>query len=134
MTRKRLSGMIIALKQCQSMLTYLQIGDTVQYFTVLCMMGWIAFVSLLPALAQDRRETLVVVTEVGPNSMDIHGVGANRPSYGLSWNAYDHLMTYGKKTLPDGTVMYDYSALEPELATSWLLAPDGMSVTFTLRQ
>jgi Bacterial extracellular solute-binding proteins, family 5 Middle len=66
--------------------------------------------------------------------MDIHSVGANHPSYGLSWNVYDHLMTYGKKTLPDGTMMYDYSTLEPELATSWQLAPDGTSVTFTLRQ
>ena len=71
----------------------------------------------MPALAQDRRETLLVVTEVGPNSMDIHGVGANRPSYGLSWNVYDRLLTYGKKTLPDGTATYDYSVLEPELAT-----------------
>jgi len=98
------------------------------------MLGLIICASLLPAFAQDRRDTLVVVTEVGPNSMDIHGVGANRPSYGLSWNVYDHLMTYGKKTLPDGTVMYDYSTLEPELATSWQLAPDGKSVTFTLRR
>ena len=101
---------------------------------VLCVVGLMVFGSFLPALAQDRRETLVAVTEVGPNSMDIHGVGANRPSYGLSWNVYDHLMTYGKKTFPDGTVMYDYSTLAPELATSWQLAPDGKSVTFMLRQ
>jgi peptide/nickel transport system substrate-binding protein len=65
--------------------------------------------------------------------MDIHGVGANRPSYGLSWNVYDRLMTYGKKTLPDGTVTYDYSTLEPELAARWELAADGKSVTFYLR-
>jgi peptide/nickel transport system substrate-binding protein len=36
------------------------------------------------AWAASRRDTLLVVTEVGPNSMDIHGVGANRPTYGLS--------------------------------------------------
>jgi ABC-type transport system substrate-binding protein len=66
--------------------------------------------------------------------MDIHGVGANRPSYGLSWNTYDRLLTYGKKALPDGTATYDYSVLEPELATSWQIAPDGMSVAFTLRR
>lgn len=105
-----------------------------KYLQVLYVVGWFVWASLVPVLAQDRRETLVVVTEVGPNSMDIHGVGANRPSYGLSWNVYDRLMTYGKKTLPDGTVMYDYGVLEPELASSWQLAPDGMSVTFTLRQ
>jgi peptide/nickel transport system substrate-binding protein len=85
------------------------------------------------SLAQSRNETLLVVTELGPNSMDIHGVGANRPAYQASWNLYDRLMTYGVKTLPDGTKMYDYSVLKPELAESWQVAPDGMSVTFKLR-
>ena len=55
------------------------------------------------ARPQGRSETLLVVVELGPNSMDIHGVGANRPSYQASWNLYDRLMTYGFKTLPDGT-------------------------------
>jgi peptide/nickel transport system substrate-binding protein len=87
-----------------------------------------------PALAQSRSETLIVVTELGPNSMDIHGVGANRPSYQASWNLYDRLLTYGSKTLPDGTKFYDYAVLKPELAESWSLAPDGMSVTFKLRR
>src|SRR5512138_3975271 len=78
--------------------------------------------------AQGRADTLLVVTELGPNSMDIHGVGANRPSYQASWNLYDRLLTYGVKTLPDGSRMYDYSVLKPELAESWQLASDGMSV------
>ena len=86
------------------------------------------------ALAQSRSETLLVVVELGPNSMDIHGVGANRPAYQASWNLYDRLMTYGVKTLPDGTRMYDYATLKPELAESWQVAPDGMSVTFKLRR
>ena len=64
---------------------------------------------LSSAIAQSRNETLLVVTESGPNSMDIHGVGANRPSYQASWNLYDRLLTYGVKKLPDGTRMYDYS-------------------------
>ena len=55
------------------------------------------------SLAQSRSETLLVVTELGPNSMDIHGIGANRPAYQASWNLYDRLMTYGVKPLPDGT-------------------------------
>jgi peptide/nickel transport system substrate-binding protein len=87
-----------------------------------------------PAFAQGRNETLIVVVESGPNSMDIHGVGANRPAYQASWNLYDRLMTYGARTLPDGTTMYDYAALKPELAESWTLAPDGLSVTFKLRR
>src|SRR2546427_10554470 len=32
------------------------------------------------AAAQSRNETLIVVVESGPNTMDIHGLGANRPS------------------------------------------------------
>ena len=84
--------------------------------------------------AQGRADTLLVVTEHGPNSMDIHGVGANRPSYQASWNLYDRLLTYGVKTLPDGSRMYDYSVLKPELAESWQVAPDGAFVTFKLRR
>ena len=86
------------------------------------------------AAAQSRQETLLVVVESGPNSLDIHGVGANRPSYQASWNLYDRLMTYGVKSLPDGSRMYDYNTLKPELAESWTVAPDGMSVTFKLRR
>jgi len=87
------------------------------------------------AAAQARpKDVLVVANEFGPNSLDIHTVGANRPSYGVSWLVYDRLMTYGKKTLPDGRVMYDLNKLEPELAESWKVAPDGESVTFKLRK
>jgi peptide/nickel transport system substrate-binding protein len=86
-------------------------------------------------LAQDaRRETLVVANEFGPNSMDIHGVGANRPAYAIAVNAYDRLMTFGRKKLADGTMSYDYNKLEPELAESWQVAKDGQSVTFRLRK
>src|SRR5580692_1329390 len=42
-----------------------------------------------PAKADARSETLLVVTEGGPNNLDIHGVGTNRPGYETSWNSYD---------------------------------------------
>ena len=45
-----------------------------------------------PARAQSRQETLLVVTEYGPNSFDIHGVGTNRPGYEVSWNYARKLM------------------------------------------
>jgi peptide/nickel transport system substrate-binding protein len=86
------------------------------------------------AFGQSRAETLIVVTELGPNTMDIHGIGANRPAYQASWNLYDRLITFGVKTLSDGNSMYDYSALKPELAESWQIAADGMSVIFKLRK
>ena len=93
--------------------------------------------STLPkaAHAQARpKDVLVVANEFGPNSLDIHTVGANRPSYGVSWMVYDRLMSYGRKTLPDGRVVYDIDKLEPELAESWKIAPDGNSVNFKLRR
>ncbi|MEM9502609.1 MAG: ABC transporter substrate-binding protein [Cyanobacteria bacterium P01_E01_bin.43] len=78
--------------------------------------------------------TLTVVQGGGfPNSLDLHRVGTNRPAYGVSWAMYDRLMTFGKKTLDDGSISYDYTVLEPELAESWEMAEDGMSVTFKLR-
>jgi peptide/nickel transport system substrate-binding protein len=91
----------------------------------------------LPRAAQAQarpKDVLIVANEFGPNSLDIQTIGANRPSYGVSWLCYDRLMTYGKKTLPDGRVMYDRNKLEPELAESWQMAPDGTSVTFKLRK
>src|SRR5882757_1280189 len=79
------------------------------------------------AEAQGRAETLLVVQELGPNSLDMQGVGSNQTVNGLSWNCYDRLLTYASKTLPDGTQSYDREKLAPELA-------DGMSCTFKLRK
>jgi len=95
-----------------------------------------AGVTPLELLAQSdrRKELLIVANETGPNSLDIHTVGANRPSYGVSWICYDRLMTFGKKQGAGGQMMYDFTRLEPELAESWKLAPDGMSVVFRLRK
>jgi oligopeptide/dipeptide ABC transporter ATP-binding protein len=57
-----------------------------------------------PAKAQARNETLLLVSENGPNNLDIHGVGTNRPGYEASWNCYDRLIVNEKKTLADGSV------------------------------
>ena len=89
----------------------------------------------LAARAQARpKDVLVVANEFGPNSLDIHTVGANRPAYGVSWLAYDRLMSYGRKTLADGSFSYDRDKLVPELAERWVMAPDGNSVVFHLRR
>ncbi len=85
-----------------------------------------------PAKAQARQETLLFVTESGPNNFDIHGVGTNRPGYEVSWNCYDRLMSHGKKTLPDGTESYDRDSFAPELAESWNAT--DTSITFKLRK
>ncbi len=85
-----------------------------------------------PAKAQSRQETLLFITESGPNGFDIHGVGTNRPGYEVSWNCYDRLMSHGVKTLPDGTASYDRDKFTPELAEEWKTGDN--SITFKLRK
>src|SRR5260370_20309783 len=85
-----------------------------------------------PAKAQSRQETLLVVTEYGPNNFDIHGVGTNRPGYEVSWNCYDRLMSHGSKTLSDGTQSYDRDKFTPELAEDWNAT--DTSIAFKLRK
>jgi peptide/nickel transport system substrate-binding protein len=108
--------------------------DTLRTLAALPAAGLLAHLKLLPAEAAGRNDTLVVVLGNGPNSMDIHRKGTNRPAYQHAVNLYDRLLTYGRKTLQDGSQMYDYATLEPELATAWKVAGDGMSVTFALRK
>ena len=88
--------------------------------------------AVLSANAQSRQETLLFVTESGPNNFDIHGVGTNRPGYEVSWNCYDRLMSHDKKTLADGTESYDRDKFAPELAEDWTTG--DMSITFKLRK
>ncbi len=92
------------------------------------------FLKFLPASAASRDGTLVVVTGNGPNSMDIQRKGTNRPSYQIAVNLYDRLVGYSTKTLDNGSLMYDYTSLEPEAAESWDIAPDGKSITFKMRK
>ena len=83
------------------------------------------------AQAQGRAGTLLVVSESGPNNLDIHGVGTNVPGYEVAWNCYDRLITHAMKTLPDGTEYYDRDKIIPELAED--MSVGDMSVTFKLR-
>src|ERR1700688_1432511 len=69
-----------------------------------------------PAKAQSRQETLLIVSESGPNNVDIHGVDTNVPGYEVSWNCYDRLISHEMKTLPNGEQYYDRDKLKPELA------------------
>src|SRR5437867_13141929 len=62
---------------------------------------------LSPARAQSRQETLLIVSESGPNNIDIHGVGTNVPGYEVSWNCYDRLVSHEMKTLPNGVQYYE---------------------------
>src|SRR5947209_14446981 len=85
-----------------------------------------------PARAQSRQETLLIVSESGPNNLDIHGVGTNVPGYEASWNCYDRLISHEMKTAANGTPYYDREKIKPELAEDMNIG--DMSVTFKLKK
>ena len=83
------------------------------------------------AKAQSRSETLLIVSESGPNNLDIHGVGTNVPGYEVSWNCYDRLISHEMKTV-NGTAYYDRDKFKMELADDMKVG--DMSVTFKLKK
>jgi peptide/nickel transport system substrate-binding protein len=84
------------------------------------------------AKADARSETLLIVSEGGPNNLDIHGVGTNVPGYEVSWNCYDRLISHEMKSGPGGVPYYDRDKFKPELAEDMNLS--DMSVTFKLKK
>lgn len=86
---------------------------------------------LSPARAQSRQDTLLIVSESGPNNLDIHGVGTNVPGYEASWNCYDRLISHEMKSV-DGVAYYDRDKFKGELAEDF--TPGDMSATFKLRK
>jgi peptide/nickel transport system substrate-binding protein len=94
--------------------------------------GVAAAAYIRPVNAQARKDTLLTLSENGPNNLDIHGVGTNRPGYEASWNTYDRLVSYGVKTDENGNEHYDGSKMQGELAEDWNLTDS--SVTFHLRK
>src|SRR5471032_1693254 len=84
------------------------------------------------AKAQSRQETLLIVSESGPNNIDIHGVGTNVPGYEVSWNTYDRLISHEMKTLPSGVQYYDRDKFKMELADDMNVG--DMSVIFRLKK
>ncbi|MBL6957944.1 MAG: twin-arginine translocation signal domain-containing protein [Rhodospirillales bacterium] len=90
------------------------------------------FLKFLPAEAAGRSDTLVVVAGQGINSLDLHRKGTNRPSYQVTVNIYDRLVRFGVTELKDGSLSYDSTKIEPEVAESWTTSKDGKSLTFKI--
>src|SRR5580765_2825884 len=84
------------------------------------------------AKADARSETLLIVSEGGPNNLDIHGVGTNVPGYEVSWNCYDRLISHEMKSGQGGVPYYDRDKFKPELAEDMNVG--DMSVTFKLKK
>ena len=90
------------------------------------------FLKVLPVSAASK-DVLVVTTGQTINSLDLHRTGTNRPSYQVAVNCYDRLVTFGTRTTDDGGFAYDSTVIEPELAESWSISEDGLTMTFTLK-
>lgn len=80
------------------------------------------------------KDTLVIVSEMGPNGLDTMVPTANDHSRMVNWQAYDRLVSSGEKTLPDGTISYDAKNITPELAESWEISADKKTYIFHLRK
>lgn len=94
-----------------------------------------AMVAGNPAVAQGvPKDTLVIVSEMGPNSLDTMVPTANDHSRMVVWQTYDRLVSHGSKVLPDGTLSYDASVIVPELAERWEISADKKTYTFYLRK
>ena len=85
-----------------------------------------------PAKAQSRQETLLIVSESGPQQPGHpRSVGTNVPGYEVSWNCYDRLISHEMKTV-NGTPYYDRDKFKMELAEDMNVGP--MSATFKLKK
>ena len=80
------------------------------------------------------KDTMVIVSEMGPNGLDTMVPTANDHSRMVVWQAYDRLVSHGEKKLADGTVSYDAKVMTPELAESWEASEDGKTYIFHLRK
>lgn len=115
-----------AMKTMTTRRNFLKMGGGIAGVSVL------PFLKTMPAAAQGS-DTLVVVTGQTINSLDLHRTGTNRASYQVAVNCYDRLVSFGTKEAPGGGLSYDYEVIEPELAESWTVSEDGLTLTFKLK-
>ena len=87
-----------------------------------------------PALAATPKDTLVLVNEMGPNSLDTMLPSANDQARMVAWNVYDRLISHGVKTMPNGALGYDAKIFTPELAERWEVLDEGRTLIFHLRK
>jgi peptide/nickel transport system substrate-binding protein len=85
-----------------------------------------------PAFAQSRAETLRYVTGASVNTLDPTMPGTTREAFAVSLATYDRLVAFGRKKLGDNWV-FDLDTVRGELAKSYEVSPDGLTVTFHLR-
>ena len=95
---------------------------------------WAGAQTAAQTAAPDRDSILRVLSEGAANSFDTFSVGVNRNSMQITWNVYDRLVRFAYKDRGDGTAIYDYFDIQPELAESYEISGDGTAITFYLRR
>src|SRR3954465_13698985 len=82
--------------------------------------------------AQTRSETLRYVTGASVNTLDPNIPGSTREAFAVSLSTYDRLVSFGRKQL-NGKWVFDLGKITGELAESYEVSPDGLKMTFRLR-
>ncbi len=85
------------------------------------------------ARAQTRAETLRYVTGAVVNTLDPTMPGSSREAFGVSLSTYDRLVSFGRKQL-NGKWVFDLDSVRGELAQSYDVSPDGLTIVFHLRK
>lgn len=86
------------------------------------------------ALAQSREETLRILAEDPPNSLDPQGEGVSRAALGTFTNVYDRLINFGRIEVAPGLYRYDYTRFVGELAEAFEALDEGRRLVFHLRR
>ena len=86
------------------------------------------------AQADERQDTLRVVSTSGINGLDYGDPTRTQWVMVATWNMYDRLITFGKKEVAPGMFVDDLTNPVGELAESWIISNDKKTVTFYLRK
>ena len=87
----------------------------------------------VPASAQTRAETLRYVMGAAINTLDPTMPGSTREAFAVSLSTYDRLVSFGRKQL-NGKWVFDLDSIRGELAESYEVSADGLTITFKLRK
>src|SRR5271167_4588917 len=86
-----------------------------------------------PVWAQSRAETLRYITGATVNTLDPNVPGSTREAFALSLSTYDRLVSFGRKQL-NGKWVFDLDNIRGELAESYDVSADGLTITLKLRK